>query len=38
VVVITPERRVDPASVLPGLQQDYAASTFSAADCTLVTG
>jgi 4-amino-4-deoxy-L-arabinose transferase-like glycosyltransferase len=38
VIVITPERSVDLASVLPGLKQDYAASTFTAADCTLAAG
>jgi 4-amino-4-deoxy-L-arabinose transferase-like glycosyltransferase len=38
VLVITPEREVDPASVLPGLQQDYAASTFTPADCMLASG
>jgi hypothetical protein len=38
VIVITPERTVNPASVVPGLQQDYSASTFRASDCTLAPG
>ncbi|HEV2235556.1 MAG TPA: hypothetical protein VGR57_02745 [Ktedonobacterales bacterium] len=33
VVVITPVRAVNPASVLAGLKQDYSASTFGPADC-----
>jgi hypothetical protein len=36
VVVITPERAVNPASVLAGLKQDYSASAFQPRDC-LVT-
>jgi 4-amino-4-deoxy-L-arabinose transferase-like glycosyltransferase len=38
VVVITPERTVDPTLVLPGLAQDFSSSTFTAADCTLPAG
>jgi hypothetical protein len=38
VVVITPERTVDPTTVLLGLKQDYSASTFTAADCALAVG